>query len=446
MAEGPKLEVIKADEKESAPQGYLPGSFVIGSGYDVFGEYCRAASVRRPIIDLGSETKDRDSGLTTFKRITVIRARDGGVDKFEGSTLKTYTEDFSAALNLTGKSGFFKGEVNAAFDTSESRKVSTHFVNYTQRAYFFKLSLPTPTQLMSHFADGAKADFRRAMDPDELVQFYGTHYLASVTVGARCAYSCTVDTEQYESSINLSTAAQLSFQSLTSSAAADLTAEQAKAVASLQTSSQSMARVLGGEPRSANEILRGEFDAWKESVPNNMVFCAMSGDSLVPISKLIDDPKRQAAVDDAIKRAYAANPQPDGPYLVAVNHFHTYGPSRWYYTSDPTNERPPAEFGASSGIPFYAFNRQVEGTVPIYRLSATNPNRYRLSTNKTERSGWSNPEIAFWAYPVDGQNREPVRGFTCDKSRGTSGWHYTTKADVNSWRRDEPATFFAPKL
>lgn len=444
MADGPKLEVIKADEKESAPQGYLPGSFVIGSGYDVFGEYCRAASVRRPIIDLGSETKDRDSGLTTFKRVTVIRARDGGVDKFEGSTLKTYTEDFSASLNLTGKSGFFKGEIDAAFNTSESKKVSTHFVNYTQRAYFFKLSLPTPTQLMSHLAAGAKADFRRAMDPDELVRFYGTHYLATVIVGARCAYSCTVNTEQYDSSVNLSTAAQLSFQSLTSSAAADMTAEQKKAVASLQTSSQSMARVLGGDPRSANEILDGKVDAWKDTVPDNMVFCAMAGDSLVPISALIDDAKRRAAVDDAIERAYAANPQPDGPYIVAINQFHTYRPSRWYFTNDPT--RKPAGFGAIPGIPFYGFNRQVEGTVPIYRLSATNPNRYRLSTDPTERNKWTKPVIAFYAYPADGPKREPVAGFTCNATSGTSGWYYTKRTAVKSWTREEVAAFFVPKM
>ena len=453
MSQPPLPTVITPSGAEGSVDGRLAGSDALGSGYDPFDEYGRATSLRHRLVDLGGDQRvtlatpgtDEPQPATTRQLIRVVQVNEGDAGLCEGSTLSEFSSTFAAAVSLKGAYGYFKGEMDAAFDRSQSTMTRSHFVEVTQKAYYYKLELPTPAALRdAHLSPAARDDLAH-MAPAELVRQYGTHYLATLLVGGRCTYSCRVDTARFESEIGIAAAAKLSLRSMLGGAETKMSAKETQAVESLQSSSRSRARVFGGDPRLAHAILHGGYEAWLESLPRNMVFCALGRDSLVPISELISETSRKREVEAAIDDAKRAHPLPDDPSIVPVHRLHADSPSRWYFTTDPDPRRAPRGLGAIPGLPFDVFDKPAAGTAPVYRLSAASgPSRFMLSMDPTSRHGWGEATVAFHAYPGDGAGRQAVRGFTCNATSATSGWYYTTEDRVNSWTCKEPATFFVP--
>lgn len=445
MTQSVAIDIIKPRLRETNAPNILPGSPTIGSGYDVFGQYCAPDGVQNQIIDLGDFTDSSNiSGLRTSPMVRVTEAKSGIARQIEGKTLSEYSTNFSSKVGIKGKYGFFKGELDAAFDTSQSRKTTTRFVVYNLSVYFYKLRLDSSTSLRDKLTPAAAHDFAAGMDADELVKTYGTHYLSNLIIGARCSYSCTVDTTNYKSSVDLSTAAKVNFESLTGSVSGDVTADQKKAAESLHSHSVAKARVFGGDPVMADNILKRNLESWTASVPKNMQFADCSS-GLLRISELVADPGRAADINEAIDQVLNSHELPGAPNIVPITSFHTSPPSRWYYTAKP--EERPSGFGPM-GIPFFGFNTPQDGTVPIYSLSAAKPERFMLSTDKSSRAGWANATVAFHAYPGPSadDSRVRVNAYTCDTTRSKSGWHYTTADKVKGWSRDNSNTFYAPKV
>ncbi|MGE0593535.1 MAG: MAC/perforin domain-containing protein [Vicinamibacterales bacterium] len=439
------MHVVAAGDAGSGPSDILAGTTTIGSGIAVFGEFCAPSAVTVPIVDLGDLTDTTNiSGKRTSPMVHVAQAGQGVATRVQGSTLAEYSTQFSGSVGMQGQYGYFAGEISAAYDTSKSRKSTTSFVQYNLKAYYYKLSLASPTSLMQQLVPAAAKDFGGALSAKDLVAFYGTHYISSLIVGGRCSYCCTVDTTSYSSDVSLSVAAQVSFEGVVGSASASVTAAQKAAATQLRENSSAVARVLGGDPRLAARILNGDFTAWAESIPDNLEFADCAG-GLQRISALVGDPARKQEIDAAIDDVLARHPLPDAPDMVPVTSFHTGSPSRWYFTTTP--ETRPAKFGPGDAVPFFVFDTPQPGTIPIWRLTAGNPTRFMLSPNRASRNGWSGAEVAFHAYPgpaADG-SRVRVNAFTCDASPATSGWYYTTGSSVKGWSRDDSNTFYAPR-
>ena len=109
-----------------ADPGILPGTDVIGSGVDVFGEYCGNTSLRLPIIDMSDRSKiDEDTGKVTSELVTVRKATEGMAESIKGSSLSEVAQSFAASVKIEGGNGLFSGEMSAAFNTSTSSKIST---------------------------------------------------------------------------------------------------------------------------------------------------------------------------------------------------------------------------------------------------------------------------------------------------------------------------------
>jgi hypothetical protein len=87
--------------------------------------------------------------------------------------------------------------------------------------------------------------------------------------------------------------------------------------------------------------------------------------------------------------------------------------------------------------------------VPVYRHSAPNPIRYKLSVEQRPGHGWSDETEPVWyAYPPNPREhdgvpgREGIYGFVDPNNRGTSGWFYNVRDGDRGWDREE-LTFYA---
>lgn len=429
----------------------LPGSFAIGSGYNIFDSYCLGTSLRRPLFNLGERKTDSLSGLETFEAITVQPGPSGIADRTEGSTLSEYSKAFALKAGLKGSYGAFEGDINVAFKTSEAAKVSTRFMKLDYQVYKWRLSLPTESHIAERLTRDAKDDLLH-MKVTQLLRDYGTHYLATIMVGARLSYSFTADSTDFSSQSELEATAKMSYDWLTGSISGSLSVAQEKKLRTFNSNSHARAAIVGGDERLLQKILDGDFQGWLDSIPDRLAFSGMGGDSLVRISALIDDPERKAEVDAAIDAEESAHPLPDSPFIVPILAYNNMAKadgktrSRWFYTASEM-EAQPTGFGPM-GVFFYAFNKEVEGTVPVWRFSAGSPERYMLSTNGTERAGWKDPVIAFHAFRNDkgDDSRLKINAFKSNLFEPTSGWYYTTDTKVGSWTHDASNDFFVPSV
>lgn len=132
---------------------------------------------------------------------------------------------------------------------------------------------------------------------------------------------------------------------------------------------------------------------------------------------------------------------------VPIYEFHAsnaQGQYRFFYSRNPN----PTDGWVRSGRQFPAFAEQADGTVPVYRFSASSPWRFRYSRSITAGGeGWHNDGIAFYAYPSDGQGRRPVYQYSPENPSPQNPWRFRytveTKVADPGWRNDGIA-FYIP--
>jgi hypothetical protein len=111
--------------------------------------------------------------------------------------------------------------------------------------------------------------------------------------------------------------------------------------------------------------------------------------------------------------------------------------SRFLYTNLPDVE---SGFKRDR-IAFFGFGQAQPDTVPVYRYSATEPQRYHLSTNPDVGNGWTREGVAFHASATEQPNTMPVFQYA-----GTSPqrYHYSLNPNVSmraGWKNEGKAFY-----
>ncbi|MEM6596186.1 MAG: MAC/perforin domain-containing protein [Pseudomonadota bacterium] len=437
------------------PQGktasdILPGTDVIGYSMSVRGEYCSARSLKKRVIDLGALTKDAGNGRRTSELVDIQKSPEGMAREFNASSFHQLATDFSGKVSLKGNYSFFSGELDVAFDKSTSSRVSTQYAQYNEQIYLKKLNLPGISALRRNLLPDVKEDFEStAIDPEKLIEYYGTHYISSVITGARVSYSCAIDHSEVESKVKLSLAAKLSYENRIGKAELDVDTELGKAAKNINDKALCVARVLGGDPTYVSNILNGSYDAWHASIADNQHVVDLYG-GMHRLSDLIEDKARADAVEAAIIKVLQREKWPDDPDLVRVQPYLSSDKKRWYFSA--TNDEPPEGFGPypKTNATFYAYNKKRDGSSPIYRFSAGTGDtlRFMLSANSENRHGWTaEKEPAFYAYVNGGGDRVPMYAYHHVSEAGTRGWYYSTDPnESDKWKQDPSNNFFAPAV
>jgi hypothetical protein len=379
--------------------------------------------------------------------LTVRRKGSGMAETIAASSQAEFSRRFSSSLGLEGESAFFKGELEATLDQARSRKTNTSFVQYNEQIYSWQLVLPSFVTLRKHMTEEARENFEGAMTPKELVKSYGTHYVARALVGARCSFSCSIDTSEFDSRMDMSATVKLAYNGMVARGSGEASAEQRTAMNEIKKSSTSVARILGGNERFAKRILDGEYGEWRGSIDQNMQVVDVAG-GLIPISDLVEDETRRLEVLSEIQVTQSGHPLPDLPSIVLVKSFHTENPGRWFFGIDSAKR--PFGFGARQlHPPFYAFKEPQEDTVPIYsKTKEVGGNRiFMLSLDREAGAGWPEGEVAFHAYDSPGSRNDRVRVCSYHNTArpAAHGWYYTTETHVNGWTQQDRHSFYVPK-
>jgi hypothetical protein len=286
-------------EQESGPPPPLDQSAIqgiiefLGKGYEGWEYYADPRSILRPLFDVSDLAVVEVQETPSFDETLVY-----------GESRKSYFNQLSASIALSGAYEGFSGEVSGAFsnDVLNTSK-NVYATNKVVQAYH-RLTLKDTAKLLPDAAEAIAS-----ADPDTLFSTYGTHYLRSVLIGARVAFSSYVNTSSVTKDFQMNAAVKAAYLDLVKGEASGGAVNKSDLA---QVAGNRHIRVMGGDPAKANAIVDAtgnasdDYRQWAESVPDFVSIADFGKGGLVPIYELAATPQRRAELEAAW-----------GPYMLA---------------------------------------------------------------------------------------------------------------------------------
>lgn len=290
---------------------------ILGRGYDVTGEYLASSSLRSRVVDVQKQL-DRDL-------ITILSApASSSGEVISGKNSKEFLEALTAGADLEKSLG---GNVPCFNGTLNSLSENATYVLYNNwvRSRIAKLH-NTSIQIHRTLSDEFVADIDR-LKPKALVEKYGTHYLAEISLGlsTRSLYSAFVDAADSEKLSLATKGSQLAANVMNGKMEAE---NIAASLSGLNNYGATMTATFSGGETSLVEYdkttcIVGDLTAWQNSLtPSNQAVITLSGSDLSPISYAIEDPDLKKEVEAAISeyiRASKSNVTQTVPLLQNSN-------------------------------------------------------------------------------------------------------------------------------
>lgn len=318
-SESATIQLARADSDPT-----IPGTAVLGKGFDIFGRYS-SGSTKRTIFDFTGDGRPWANPVngTTYK---IPRNIDDPlpIGKFEGrsyhvSSKSQMAQIFAAEAGLSGSYGAFSGELSAAFET-ESKEMTEYELGIYRlwnRAYSLEILHPTlknvSAQVQSDpdFADlpdRYAGDSRTRMLFFRFFEKYGTHFVNKVVMGSSLQYSCSVHKSLVESSEKFDASLNLEVQAVLFSAKADASVKW-KSLGSRWSSSRKSTisgvgpdSILNSALPKENDSLLADLDYWLSQARQSPFPIQFE---LTPISTLFSGDKAVAVL--TAMQAYADN-------------------------------------------------------------------------------------------------------------------------------------------
>jgi hypothetical protein len=281
---------------DATPALDAAGMDVLGSGYDIGGNYADVADVRAPVLDLAA--LDRDGLL---RRVQYERA---SYDVVSGQTSREYLNNLQVSVNVSGGGFGFSGSLKTAFSQSryESSQYSFATVQSIIRKYGLRVALSeTPEQLRNYLTPAAAAAINDPnVDPLDVFNTFGMYVMRGIIVGGRLDYMTSANMSFDKSGRGIDVYASASFKSLFGSASLQTQVIDSTSESEFSATQNTHLEVYGGRSEYGQYIVnQGQYESWIESVNDNPVFMDFESNGLVGIWELATDPARQAQLQDA---------------------------------------------------------------------------------------------------------------------------------------------------
>lgn len=290
---------------DPAPDVHLAGMEVLGSGYDVTGNYADVADVRAQVLDL-----TRLHGLGYLRQVQYERAT---YDVVSGKTSREYQNNLSWRVEVEGKGrakgNTFSGAVKASWDIDryESREYSFASVRSVIRKHGLRVALHVaPEDLRDFLTEPAATALNDpATDPEALFETFGTHVLRGIILGGRLDFNTSANMSFDKEDRTIDVYARASFKNLFNSASIEAQRTQDLSWSEYSASEEKHLEVYGGRSEYGQYIMNDEvYRDWIESVEGSPVFMDFETAGLLGIWELADDPGRRAELESAWE-AYA---------------------------------------------------------------------------------------------------------------------------------------------
>lgn len=245
----------------------LPGMDAIGYSYDVLGKFANIESCRQRVFYFGAPDREFTFNNKTYlypddanlQLLNIIQAQ---YELVAGEDRTKYVSSLNTVTKISGNYGFFEASLETDFS---SEQTETNDIAFTTVRYVSKLwRMSLPTEIDRRFMT---PDFLRdlegplALTPNDFFKRYGTHYVASFTVGGRADYNSTTSSTTFSSVQQLSVAAEMSYKSVNGNISAAEKIKYQTQIDTFNSNSISTSLTQGGEHQ-----FRGECFEWSSAV------------------------------------------------------------------------------------------------------------------------------------------------------------------------------------
>lgn len=288
----------------------LPGSDIIGLGYDINGGFARTEStLGQGLFDLPTtdyKTLKIEDKVYRYNNLlgvqTIFRSN---FDQVKGETIESYREELGQSVGVSGKYKLFSASLKTAFTSTSLSHEETFYNSVREIHRLWQINLPHPEQLRDYLKQEVKSFIDNAnIAPNEVFDRFGAYYVGEGVIGGRLDYNSATSTLRTSNKYDISVTAKASYQALVGEISVDSKSELGKAIENFQSLSDIRLQTVGGKPGLDLKIIHDDekhsaFSEWGESLLDYAVLMDFTTESLVPIWSLVTDKKRRDALEAA---------------------------------------------------------------------------------------------------------------------------------------------------
>jgi hypothetical protein len=295
-------EVIVEEPEEEVEIIEYPNVYVLGYGYDYFDNYADPYMVRAQIFSQDS--------LLKYDMVEIQKIESSIFKTTEGRTISEYISNFSLEAHVEGHYKGFSGSAGVNFKSSNYSNSKFNFATVSSiiRKYYIQVK---PDYTISETKPFLNPRFISRLNdanfsPAELFEMYGTHVMTKLTVGGRLDFNVTAREDSLSNGRSIGAYANFAYNGLVGGGSGSVNVMSEQEANAFNSSSEKTLQVYGGASEFGQGIINAQqYDAWVESVADNMVLCdygPKNNSGLIPIWYYCENASRRseliAAFDD----------------------------------------------------------------------------------------------------------------------------------------------------
>ena len=295
---------------------------VLGHGYDITGRYAYSPDIKATVLDLDKLLADQ-----RVKNDPNIKS--GEFETIYGKDINEYMRKITANVSSSANANVkqvvsFASEVGATFDTERIKRAEYAFATSTSKIVAGAYNIEN-NGLDAYFTQEFLHDLDTMKYP-ELIRRYGTHVMLGGVLGGRADYHMSVekkaqtDTTQIGAYANQS--ANVTYKGVTAGAStkAEVDTKFDKYFYTDKTITKT--KVVGGNAGYGREIHeKQEYDNWIKSIEGNELWIDYYPKSLIPLSDLVTDSRRDALAQAIVAYCSATEIEVLPTYTLTIEQY-----------------------------------------------------------------------------------------------------------------------------
>ena len=287
-----------------------PGLDIVGYGYNIFGKFADNESLKPySLFNFGEDrvvpVGGRRYDVPKFVILENIGKKE--VTEISGSNEREFTKNFGASVGLEIDAAVFEASVSTAFERTWGGSVRNYFHTIRDANRTWRISIDRRANLRDILDPAAKNDIDN-MDPSELFDLYGTHYVASAFLGGRSDYTTVTRITENFKEEEIKAAVSAKYKVVSANVETNFSQKEKE----IESNTRTDLTVTGGNSEYAGNIHNFEmYKLWADGIRSLPVLCDFEKGSLRPIWDLAGNPTRKAQLEAAFNELIKMYPIPE---------------------------------------------------------------------------------------------------------------------------------------
>lgn len=250
-----------------------------------------------PIIDMDALAKEENKVYIDMKH-----SRHVDSVTFVSNSAREYSEHFATSANIKASIGF-AGSIKASFNMERNVQMNTNQKLITTQALIETQNdfiRDVDAKLLAKYASDAFKEAVAEKSAQEIVDIYGTHILANISMGGRFDLNYLYTRTENSESTDILTSAQASYYNVSGSTSAQITKDKKE----IESNSKLLGKTYGGGitgDLTTIESAKKSYKEWAKGVEDGHV-TFVNASEVIPIWEIIP---YIAGIDNATEKSNA---------------------------------------------------------------------------------------------------------------------------------------------